>query len=68
MYVCISITVNLEHLNCAITTDTQQHEEQLEAILSLEVVVYLMNIPNFIVRFAQFSLHLSVGFIAPLTC
>ena len=34
MHVCIAVTVNFGHLDCTIATDTQQRDEQLEAILS----------------------------------
>ena len=47
MHVCISVTVNFGHLDCAITTDTRQHEEQLEAIPSPEVVVHPLNMVCF---------------------
>ena len=69
MYICVCVCLYIRHsqfgtLDCAIATNTQQREEQLEAILLPEVVVYSLSIPIFAVCFVQFSLHLSVGFIA----
>ena len=42
----VSVTVNLGYLDCTIATDTQQREEQLEAIFSPEVIVYSVNTQN----------------------
>ena len=46
MYVCMYVRMYIRHSH-AIATDTQRHEEQVEAIPSPEVVVCPMNIPNF---------------------